>query len=106
MTHPSLSPPSVMFDLARFMKRLIIKAKDRLFPTVIWKRSSLVVYYLGENEEDVEVRESQEIDFDEFFLHLDRGGSVFVTIKPQSGKTDHGVFDESDEIYGEPLWNA
>ncbi len=65
------------------MKRLIIKGKDRVWPTVIWHGSQLVVYYLGEDENDVEVRETHGIDFEEFFLHLDRGGSVFVTLRPQ-----------------------
>ncbi len=70
------------------MKRLIIKSKDRMWPTVIWQGSQLVVYYLGENEEDVKVKETRGIDFEEFFLHLDQGGSVFVTLKPQSGDTE------------------
>lgn len=64
------------------MKRLIIKGKDRMWPTVIWQGSQLVVYYLGEDESDVKVKETSSIDFEEFFLHLDRGGSVFVTMKP------------------------
>ena len=61
-----------------------MKSKDSLWPTVVWKGSQLLVYYLGENEDDVEVRETREIDFEEFFLHLDKGGSVFVTMKPRT----------------------
>ena len=87
------------------MKRLIIKAKDRLFPTVVWKGSDIVVYYLGENDEDIDVRESQGIDFEEFFLHLDKGGSVFVTTKPRVGKL-FDKFDDTEQAFGEPLWNA
>jgi hypothetical protein len=64
------------------MKRLIMKSKNSLWPTVIWKESQLLVYYLGENEDNIKVRETREIDFEEFFLHLDNGGSVFVTMKP------------------------
>ncbi len=78
------------------MKRLIIKGKDRMWPTVIWQGSQLVVYYLGESDEDVQVRETNAIDFEEFFLHLDRGGSVFVTTKPSFGAepTDDVPLDE------------
>ncbi len=64
------------------MKRLIIKSKNRMWPTVIWQGTQLVLYYIGEDESDVEVRETRGIDFEEFFLHLDRGGSIFVTMKP------------------------
>ena len=88
------------------MKRLIIKSKDRMWPTVIWQGSQLVVYYLGENEDDVQVRETHGIDFEEFFLHLDKGGSVFVTLKPQSGPIEQRYPAEDqhvpmDEILGD-----
>ncbi len=78
------------------MKRLIIKGKDRMWPTVIWQGSQLVVYYLGEDENDVNVKETNGIDFEEFFLHLDRGGSIFVTTKPSFGikPTDEMPIDE------------
>jgi hypothetical protein len=76
------------------MKRLIMKSKNSLWPTVVWKGSRLLVYYLGENEDEVEVRETREIDFEEFFLHLDKGGSVFVTMRPRSGpQLDDGPLD-------------
>ena len=65
------------------MKRLIIKSKNSLWPTVVWHGSQIIVYYLGEDDDDVEVRETRELDFEEFFLHLDQGGSVFVTMKPR-----------------------
>jgi hypothetical protein len=71
------------------MKRLIIKGKDRIWPTVIWQGTQLVVYYIGEKDNDVEVRETRGIDFEEFFLHLDRGGSVFVTMKPYLSDRAH-----------------
>ena len=71
------------------MKRLIIRSKDSLWPTVVWQGSQLVVFYLGENEDEVEVRETRELNFEEFFLHLDRGGSVFVTMKP--GSVSHNL---------------
>jgi len=74
----SLSP-------AKGMKRFIIKSNDRMWPTVIWQGTKLVVYYLGEDDDDIEVRETRGIDFEEFFAHIDRGGSVFITSKPSSG---------------------
>jgi hypothetical protein len=64
------------------MKALVIKGKDRLWPKVTWEGTSLILYYLGADDEDVSIRETNEIDFDEFFLHLDRGGSIFVTVRP------------------------
>ena len=67
-----------------------MKSKNSLWPTVVWKGSQLLVYYLGENEDDVKVRETREINFEEFFLHLDNGGSVFVTMKPRLGSHDCG----------------
>jgi hypothetical protein len=76
------------------MKRLIMKSKNSLWPTVVWKGSRLLVYYLGENEDEVEVRETREIDFEEFFLHLDKGGSVFVTLMPRtSSQVDDGPLE-------------
>ena len=79
------------------MKRLIMKGKDRMWPTVIWQGSQLVVYYLGEDEGDVSVKETNGIDFEEFFLHLDRGGSVFVTLKPGPNNRPDGEAP-SDEL--------
>jgi len=67
------------------MKRLLIKSKGKMWPTVIWQGTQLVVYYMGEGDDEGEVRETRGIDFEEFFLHLDNGGSVFVTVKPQKG---------------------
>ena len=76
------------------MKRLIMKSNNSLWPTVVWKGSQLLVYYLGENEEEVEVRKMREIDFEEFFLHLDKGGSVFVTLRPRPDpQVDEGLLE-------------
>jgi hypothetical protein len=80
------------------MKRLIMKSKNSLWPTVVWKGSQLLVYYLGENEEEVEVRKTCEIDFEEFFLHLDKGGSVFVTLRPSpSLQVDEGPLESEPQ---------
>ncbi len=88
------------FSRTKGMKRFIIKSCDRMWPTVIWQGTKLVVYYLGEDDDDVEVRETRGIDFEEFFAHIDRGGSVFITLKPSSGVDDA----EGDEVVpDEPL---
>jgi len=64
------------------MRKYIVKAEDKVFPTVIWQGTRLVVYYLGDDPDDVMVKETRGIDFDELLLHVDRGGSVFITTKP------------------------
>jgi len=66
------------------MKTLVIKGKDRLWPTVTWAGSNLSIQYLGSEDEDVTVKETNTIDFEEFFLHLDNGGSIFLTVKPEA----------------------
>ena len=66
------------------MKTLVIKGKDRLWPTVTWADSNLSIQYLGSEDDDVTIRETNSIDFEEFFLHLDNGGSIFLTVKPQA----------------------
>jgi hypothetical protein len=63
------------------MSKIIFKTKDKLFPMVYWQDSKIIVYYFGENECDVEIKETRGIDFEELLLHLDRGGSVFITNK-------------------------
>ena len=55
-----------------------------MWPTVIWQGTNLRVYYLGEKEDENHIKETNGIDFEEFFLHLDKGGSIFITIKPQN----------------------
>ena len=57
-----------------------------MWPTVIWQGTQLVVYYMGKSDNEVEVRETRGIDFDELFLHLDTDGSVFVSMKPQKSE--------------------
>jgi len=69
-----------------------------MWPTVIWQGTELVVYYLGEDMDDVEVRETRGIDFEEFFLHLDRGGSIFVTMKPGSAESVKREEDRSPSL--------
>lgn len=64
------------------MRKYFVKAEGSLWPTVIWQGTRLVVYYMGDDPEDVQVRETRGIDFDELLLHVDRGGSVFITTQP------------------------
>ena len=75
------------------MKTLVIKGKDRLWPTVTWADSNLSILYLGSEDDDVTIRETNTVDFEELFLHLDRGGSIFLSVKPQAnhGERPRGV---------------
>jgi hypothetical protein len=68
------------------MTKYFIRARDKMWPTVIWQGTQLVVYYMGDDPNDVEVRETRGIDFDELLLHIDRGGSVFITTRPVEGE--------------------
>lgn len=68
------------------MTKYFIRAQDKVWPTVIWQGTQLVVYYMGDDPKDVEVRETRGIDFDELLLHIDRGGSVFITTRPVDGE--------------------
>ncbi len=70
------------------MKTLVIKGRDRLWPTVTWADSKLSIQYLGSEDDDVTIRETNTIDFEEFFLHLDNGGSIFLTVKPQVNQNE------------------
>ena len=69
------------------MKKFFIKAVDRIWPTVLWQGTQIVVYFLDENDDELEVRETRGIDFDELLCHIDRGGSVFITTKPGNHET-------------------
>ena len=69
------------------MKTLVIKGRDRLWPTVTWTGSNLSIQYLGSEDDDVTIEETNTIDFDEFFRHLDNGGSIFLTVKPDAQPT-------------------
>ena len=73
-----------------------------MWPTVIWQGTQLIVYYLGENAGEVDIRETRGIDFEEFFLHLDNGGSVFVTLKPRDERPEEDHLCE-EEVASEYL---
>ena len=65
--------------------KLIIKEEGRMWPKVAWGDSRIVLFYLGTEPDDVTIEEAQEVDFEELLLRLDTGGSVFMTLKPESG---------------------
>ena len=65
------------------MRTLIFKSTDSLWPTVTWEGSRLLIFLLGEELDDVSIREAQEIEIEELLLHLDRGGSIFLTMKSE-----------------------
>lgn len=65
------------------MRTLVFKSTDNLWPTVTLEGSRLLVYLIGEEVSDVSIKEAQEIDIEELILHLDRGGSIFLTMRPQ-----------------------
>ena len=69
--------------MSRAMK-LIIKEEGFMWPKVAWGGSRIVLFYLGAEPDDVTVEEAQEVDFEELLLRLDTGGSVFMTLKPES----------------------
>lgn len=75
------------------LRKLIFKGKGAVWPTVTWQGTGLIVYYLGDDDDDVVIKETRGINFDEFFLHLDCGGSIFVTTQPQHGNS------KSDEVH-------
>ena len=58
------------------------------FPRVGREGSHLVVIYLGENPDDVIVREETELDVRELMSRLDSGGSVFLTMKADGRKDE------------------
>jgi len=69
------------------LRKLVFKGKGAIWPTVTWQGTGLIIYYLSEDDDDIVIKETRGINFDEFFLHLDCGGSIFVTTKPIYG--DH-----------------
>ncbi|MBM3291149.1 hypothetical protein FJY84_00555 [Candidatus Bathyarchaeota archaeon] len=79
------------------MKRLTIKSQDRVWPTVIWQGTELTIFYLGEKEDEVKIKETHGIDFEELFLHLDKGGSIFITTRPIT-ETTTTLFDEQNPV--------
>ena len=92
------------------MKTLVIKGKDRLWPTVTWAGSDLAIQYLGSEDDDVTIRETNTLDFEEFFLHLDQGGSIFLTVKPQTSNDERtrdetGCSSSLKESHPEPAYD-
>ena len=92
------------------MKRLIIKSKNRMWPTVIWQGTQLVLYYIGEDESDVEVRETRGIDFEEslpaprprrlHFCYHEADEWAPRTRRPLEGEGDFGASPRLCVIHG------
>ena len=64
--------------------KFMYKKEGSMWPKVTWGGSGIVLFYLGTEPDDVIVEEAQEVDFEELLLRLDAGGSVFMTLKPES----------------------
>lgn len=95
--HSYFSATCPQISSGRLLRRLVFKGKGAVWPTVTWKGTELIVYYLGEDDDDVVIKETREINFDEFFLHLDCGGSIFVTMRPPHGNSESdGVHPKQD----------
>ncbi len=69
------------------MRKYFTRSGDSIWPTVIWQGTQIVVYYLNQDDEINDIVETRGIDFDELLLHIDRGGSVFITTKPVEHET-------------------
>lgn len=61
------------------MRKIIFKEEGKLWPTVIWKGSELVVYYLNDQEDVIDIEKTRGLDFDELLLRIDKGYSIFIT---------------------------
>ena len=46
--------------------------------------AQFVIFYLGDEDDDIRVEETQEINMEELLFHLDAGSSVFLTMKPEN----------------------
>ena len=86
------------------MRRLIMKAKDSIWPKVTWEDSQLVVYYLGDEVDDVRIEETREFNFEELFISLEAGKSVFMPLKPGVAHTrareEDVIEDGKTDVFG------
>jgi hypothetical protein len=74
------------------MSKIFVKVEGKVWPTVLWQNTELCVYFLRDDPEEVDIRSTRGIDFEEIILHLDLGGSVFITRKPtEASVRDHKV---------------
>jgi hypothetical protein len=58
---------------------MFVKNDKNLRPPAIWQKTKLLVYYMGDEPNYVSVRKTNDKDFDEVLLHIDKGGSIFIT---------------------------
>ena len=65
----------------REMNPFASEGKGELYPGAPQEGSHFVVFYLGDESNDVIVREETVLDFQELMSRLHSGGSVFMTMK-------------------------
>lgn len=80
------------------MRKYFVNSEGHVWPTVIWQGTRLVVYYLGADSDDIQVRKTRGIDFDDLLLHIDRGGSVFITTQPMDEEAPAGKTEETKNL--------
>ncbi len=67
------------------MRKMVIKEEGEFWPKVVWRDMKLIIYYIGDREEDVTIVETRKMDFENILKNLERGRSVFITMKPCKG---------------------
>ncbi len=80
------------------MSKIFVKAEGKIWPTVLWQNTELCVYFLGDDPEEVDIRNTRGIDFEEVLLHLDLGGSVYITRKPVEAPVSNHKVTSLDEF--------
>lgn len=68
------------------MKRLVIREEGDIWPTVVFEDRKLIIYYIGEREEDTIIEEMKEMNFKEILHNLERGKSIFMTMMPRKSR--------------------
>ncbi len=64
------------------MRRLVMKKEEEIWPTVILRDKKIIIYYIGKRDDDVKVEETRKMDFEKIMKKLERGKSIFITLKP------------------------
>jgi uncharacterized membrane-anchored protein len=67
----------------RNMKGIYIKDKEEKWPKMVLKNMNFIIFYVGEREEDVKVKEMRKMDFRDLLKNLKNGKSVFITTRPR-----------------------
>ncbi|MBS7637280.1 hypothetical protein KEJ49_00075 [Candidatus Bathyarchaeota archaeon] len=64
------------------MRKLVIKEEGKIWPILLWSDRKFIIYYVGEREEDIIVEETRKMDFENILENLEKGKSVFITMRP------------------------